>query len=471
MVSVDDSRLTELSAEPPQRLFPVLDRAAAMAPLVVLMAVLPGLTALVVVPPESTVVTKASNGPGIPNPEITSPWGSWLAEEPWRGWPGFDELTATWLPLVPAYLASVVLVWLAWHAGRGLFGARTGLLAALMVCCHTPLLMLGRSSEPLALSAVVATATVTGFVAHLQRTQRLVSLSLVVAIFGLATTLLLATPLVWPVVVLLFVAVVCHSVGELGFWGNGAKLKRSRADSRWHGPLSGLAVIGVAALLLGAYAAWSGPKQLDSVLLASAGRGLSGWHSMIERIHWLGWLGWLSGPVLLGIVDVVRGVLGADREKRLVAVLAMMWAVLVPLTIGLADAGYPLRLAEAFVLVPLAVLAGRGIESICERRVAVGSVVAATWISGCLGGDRVLNTMLGPVIADTGMRAGAVVVIAVAVGGGVALVCRRAELYQRRVLVSCLVLLVVAQVITGWLDVPVAAIESLIWTENWQNPA
>jgi hypothetical protein len=42
--------------------------------------------------------------------------------------------------------------------------------------------MLGRSSEPLAISAVVATLTVTGFVAHLQRTRSLVSLSLVVTV-------------------------------------------------------------------------------------------------------------------------------------------------------------------------------------------------------------------------------------------------------------------------------------------------
>ncbi|GIT30510.1 MAG: hypothetical protein Ct9H300mP1_25560 [Planctomycetaceae bacterium] len=41
VVGVDDSRLMELAADPPERLLPVLDRASAMAPLVVLMAVSP----------------------------------------------------------------------------------------------------------------------------------------------------------------------------------------------------------------------------------------------------------------------------------------------------------------------------------------------------------------------------------------------------------------------------------------------
>ena len=38
MVGVDDSRLMELAADPPERLLPVLDRASAMAPLVVFAA-------------------------------------------------------------------------------------------------------------------------------------------------------------------------------------------------------------------------------------------------------------------------------------------------------------------------------------------------------------------------------------------------------------------------------------------------
>ena len=454
MVSLDDSRLTELALEPPARLLPVLDRAAAMAPLVVLMAVLPGLTALVVVSPETPAV-------GTPATEISSPWGRWLAEQPWWGWLSEDALTVSWLPVVPAYLSSVILVWMVWHAAGGLFGARTGALAALMMCCHTPVVMLGRSLEPLALSAVVATATVTGFIAHLQRQRNLVSVSWLVSILGLATTVLLAAPLAWAVLALLSVAVVCHPAGELGLWGNGSSNPRTRIGGRWHGPVTGLTVIGGAGLLVGAWLYGFGDHESGSRLVTSTGRGLSGWPTAMQRIGWLESLGWLSGPVLLGVVDVIRGIVGGDRAARPVAVLATAWAVLVPLSVGLAEGGYPLRLAEAFVVIPLGVLAARGIESICERRVGVALVVAATWVSGCLGTDRLGDTLSGGSISDPWLRLGLVLAVALVVGLGATMACRGADKIRRRVLLGCIVLLLVAQLITGWLNVAVVHVESL----------
>ena len=112
-----------------------------------------------------------------------------------------------------------------------------------VVCCHTPVVLLGRTIEPLALSAVVATATVTGFVTHLQRTNHWLSVFLLVAALGLATTLLLAAPLACPVVVLVVTAVICHPAGELGVWGNGAVVTRTPVAGRWHGPVSGFLIV------------------------------------------------------------------------------------------------------------------------------------------------------------------------------------------------------------------------------------
>lgn len=466
MVSVDDSRLTELAVEPPERLFPVLDRAAAMAPLVVLMAVLPGLTSLAVVPLERAVVGVEASPPPVADPEIRSPWGRWVAAQPWRDWLSLDGLPANWLPVVPAYLASVALIWMVWHAARGLFGARTGLLAVVAVCCHTPVVMLGRTLEPLALSAVVATATVTGFVAHLQRTNRSLSVCLLVAVLGLATTLLLAAPLACPVVVLLVTAVICHPAGELGVWGNGTAVTRTPVAGRWHGPVSVLLVIGGAAVLVSTWELKVVQSLTNSETLVGISRGLSGWPVPIDRLDWLRTLGWLGGPLLLGIVDVTRDVFGSDRERRPVAVLAMAWAMLVPLAIGLAESGYPLRLAEAFVVIPLAVLVARGVESICDRRVTVGPVVAATCLSGCLGADGLLGRMLGQFIAGAWWQLVVVLMMAIAVGTGVSLSCRDNELYRRRILMGCLVLVLVSQVITGWLQVPIEALDSPALAEN-----
>tara|TARA_B100000470_G_scaffold150875_1_gene117426 strand:- start:557 stop:745 length:189 start_codon:yes stop_codon:yes gene_type:complete len=52
-----------------------------------------------------------------------------------------------------------------------------------------------------------------------------------------------------------------------------------------------------------------------------------------------------------------------------------------------------------------------------------------------------------------------VLVLAAIVGGGVSVACRRSESHQRNVLMACLLLVVAAQLLSGWLEVPVAAVE------------
>ena len=105
------------------------------------------------------------------------------------------------------------------------------------------------------------------------------------------------------------------------------------------------------------------------------------------------WLGWLSGPVVLGGIEVVRRIHVGDQAERPAAVLALAWGWLSCLGVGLAGEGYPLRLAESFAVVPIVVLSARGLEAVCDRRVRVGSVVPATCVSCCLGGHRVLSPL------------------------------------------------------------------------------
>ena len=90
----------ELAADPPERLLPVLDRASAMAPLVVLMAVLPGLTALVVVTPDTTRMSDAAGLSDQLSSRILSPWGRWVATQPWRDLFALDQFPVAWLPVV-----------------------------------------------------------------------------------------------------------------------------------------------------------------------------------------------------------------------------------------------------------------------------------------------------------------------------------------------------------------------------------
>ena len=349
MVGVDDSRLMELSADPPERLLPVLDRASAMAPLVVLLAVLPGLTALVVVTPDTTRVSDVSGLSDDVSSRILSPWGRWVATQPWRDLFALDQLPVAWLPVVPGYLATVVLVGLVWCVGCVVFRSRNGLLAAVLACCHTPVVMLGRSFEPLAVSAVVAGVTIISLVSHLQRSHRIVSIALAVSAVGLATTSLLSASLMVPVMVMLVVAVLSNPTGELGLWGTGSSVSRTRVGGRWRGPVAGVMVFSVATTAVVGWSWLVGRDPLVSWLWSDVGRGFTGWPEFLQRVGWLAiWLGWLSGPVVLGGIEVVRRIHVGDQAERPAAVLALAWVVLALLAVGLAGDGYPLRLAESF---------------------------------------------------------------------------------------------------------------------------
>lgn len=446
----------ELAADPPERLLPVLDRASAMAPLVVLMAVLPGLTALVVVTPDTTRVADVAGLSDQLSSRILSPWGRWVATQPWRDLFALDQFPVAWLPVVPGYLATVVLVGLAWCVGCVVFRSRNGLLAAVLACCHTPVVMLGRSFEPLAISAVAACVTIVSLVSHLQRSHRIASLSLAVSAAGLAATSLLSASLVLPVIVMLVIAALSNPTGELGLWGNGSSASRTRVGGRWRGLVAGVIVLSVAATVVVGWSWLVVRDPLVSWLWSDVGRGFTGWPELLQRMGQLAiWLGWLSGPVVLGSIAVVRRIHAGDQAEIPSAVLALAWGGLSCLGVGLAGEGYPLRLAESFAVVPIAVLAARGLEAVCDRRVRVGSVVPATCVSCCLGGHRVLS----PLFDEPWQGGVLVVVLAAIVGVAAAVACRRAESHQRNVLMACLVLLVSAQLISGWLEVPIAAVE------------
>jgi hypothetical protein len=255
---------------------------------------------------------------------------------------------------------------------------------------------------------------------------------------------------------MLVIAVLSNPTGELGLWGSGSSVSRTRVGGRWRGPVAGVIVFSVATTAVVGWSWLVGRDPFVSWLRLDVGRGFTGWPELLQRVSWLAiWLGWLSGPVVLGVIDVVRRIRVGDQSERPTVVLVLSWVVLSLLSVGLAGAGYPLRLAESFAVVPIAVLAARGLESVCDRRVRVGPVVAATCVSCCLGGHRVLAPLV-----DAAWQGGVLVlVLAAIVGGGASVVCRRSESHQRNVLMACLLLVVAAQLLSGWLEVPVAAVE------------
>lgn len=459
MVSVDDTRLTEMAAEPPGRLLPVLDRASAMAPLVVLMAMLPGLVSLVVVPPELRSGADAQAGAAD---AILSPWGRWLAERPWSH-PEAGGAVATWTAVVPSYLATVVLIWMIWHAGRGLFGARTGFLATLIVCCHTPVVMLGRSAEPISLGTVISVATIVGFISHLQRPRGPLSIPLGLAAVGLVATVLVAAPLAIPTAVMMMIAVACNPAGVVRLWGDLSGLGRTRVGAAWRGPWGLLAVVVLAAAGLVAWSSTTGSGLIDPQLRTAICRAFRGGleiHSLALVL--VSWLGLMAGPVLLGagnlVLDVIRGV-GSSRR---IACLVLAWTLLAIVLIGMALPGYAHRLAEAFAVVPLVLVATRGLESVCDRRIGVGPVVGATVVSCCCHSEHAVGWLVSAGFATSLWRTGLIVIAAAGLALAVSVVSRRNEPRRRRVLTACLACFLAAQIVSGLLDVPLAAVQATV---------
>ena len=309
MASADDLRLIELSAEPPRPLLVLLERADAMSPLVVLMAVLPGLVGLVAVAPDIAAE------PSFPLEEFLAPWARWLASQPWRDVFGDNA----WICVFPSWVATVVLVWLTWRTGRSLFGPRTGLLSALLVCCHTPVLMLGRVVEPYSLSAILATVALIGFVSHVQQHRKRWSVMQFLSTFALVATILVASPLVWPVIGLLLISVVLFSGAQMGVRGEPGRRGRNSVDDITRGLLSLLVVLIQAAVVLVVWDRWgSGDSSVRALWLASLEGWNVGWQGAegfwARGAELIGWLGLLVGPLILGAWDLLSQ--GVKRTRN-----------------------------------------------------------------------------------------------------------------------------------------------------------
>lgn len=459
MVSVDDGRLNEMAADPPGKLLPLLDRASAMAPLIVLMAMLPGLVSLMAVPPEIQSRTDALRGAAE---EILSPWGHWLADRPWIDWTVGDASVGTWTAVVPSYLATVVLIWMTWHAGRGLFSARTGFLATLMVCGHTPVLMLGRSAEPVALGTVVSATTIIGLIFHLQCSRGLLSIPLVLAAIGLVATVLVAAPLAIATLAMMMIAVACNPAGVVGLWGDPSGVGRTRVGGVWSGPLSLLVVVVLGAAGVMTWSAMSGRGLIDPQLWAASCRGIrGGMEFSLLALALVSWLGLMAGPLLLGLGDLVLDVIRGEGSSRRIACLVLAWTLLATVLVGRALPGYSRHLAESFAMVPLILVATRGLVSVCDRRIGVGPTVAATVVSCCCSSKTAVGWLFNGEVALLG-RMALVAIAAVGLAMAVSVVSRGNERRCRRILTACLACFLAAQIISGLLDVPVATVRATV---------
>ena len=175
MTVVDDARLLELAARRPKDVFPILERAASLSPLVVVLIVLPGVVALqsaTLSEPDAQWRLKGLELSTVPSifdavdPAATSsvtaikfqpPLGSWLIAAADR-WLPFD---ANSVPLLE-YLSAACLVPACFFLMSRLAGRRVGFLAAALAAFHGTFLQQYRHAGPQALAVAAATRRVLG---------------------------------------------------------------------------------------------------------------------------------------------------------------------------------------------------------------------------------------------------------------------------------------------------------------------
>jgi hypothetical protein len=270
---VDDARLLELAARRPRDVFPILERAASLSPLVVVLTVLPGVVAL-----QSATLSETdaqwrlkglelSTVPSIfdaVDPAATSsvtalkfqpPLSSWLVAAADR-WLPFD---ANSVPLLE-YLSAACLVPACFFLMSRLAGRRVGFLAAALAAFHGTFLQQDRHAGPQALAVAAALVAFWGFLGHIWQATEIVSIDLLIGGLALGVCLLAGGPLAFAVVgVLLLVSLVRidpHTETHQGGFGRSSPAASTsrgrRLWSAWHAARS----VGVMAATAFAAGGW-----------------------------------------------------------------------------------------------------------------------------------------------------------------------------------------------------------------------
>ena len=500
MAIVDDLQLVQLAREPARELFPVLNRASAMTPLVVLFAIVPGLLVLDCHPIsewdaqwglKSLAIMSADSIEDFTDPPATEipiavrwhpPLGTWLTTICLLV---VDPSWATRLVL-SSYFATLALVVLTFVLVRQMLGARIGFLAAILLGCREQLLQQVLVPAPYSLGIVLALVTFWGFLGHLRKPSNLVSLRLLAGGSGLGLCLLAAGRLAIVVFAILLIHVLALGIGITD-----ASHKNGRTTNRrsWVGgpALISLLVLALTAISIGGWwqlmmsqrhglefwSVWiSGTNSVNSGFEVSPDAFLHTESAFNVMQILVMSLVFLLGFSLLGFWQACREMFTQpESQRRQPLQFVVAWSVCGVITLyttlryGLLSGGeFDFGLWQSFSMIPLIVLAALGVDEVSQRRVApsafIGSVLITTaaltmhfdllhavlprWDRGTWIGWLLLGLLLGLLLA---------------VGYRVHAYCRSAEIYNRRLLATCTLLLVSADLIFGVISIRASARE------------
>jgi 4-amino-4-deoxy-L-arabinose transferase-like glycosyltransferase len=395
----------QLAAHRAEELLPVLNRADVLTPLVVLLAILPGLFAL-----EHRTLDDAgalwglksldrftvSRVEEVVHPKQTSPADVLKWQPPLGSW-----LTAAVMSIVGpsqtialvvvSYLSTVALVIVMFFLCRHLAGPRFAFWATLLLACHGPLLAQAQNPAPHSLALLLALCTFWGFLSHLHTTNSLVSVKLLLGGIAAGMCLLAGGPLVLVVLATLLL----YGLGLRRSSLNDSRSLpsvRDRIRGVWPAFISWL-LLGLTAFAVGGWwvlmmiseqgfpfwTGWiTGAVPGPNAQAAGLVRGNS---EIFAAEHFLAMLGVLTGLSVLGIWRACREVFdSADETRRRSLMFLIAWAgcaLLVWLRVQTAVA-HVAELWQGFLLLPCIALAAFAIVEISQRRVHILVVVGMT---------------------------------------------------------------------------------------------
>jgi 4-amino-4-deoxy-L-arabinose transferase-like glycosyltransferase len=409
-----------------------------MTPLMVLLAMIPGLYALASVTLSDQAAlwglrsldvltdfmakpsfTATSADPAVLEPPLCVATSALVAAtlSDWQPWALF----------LPSYLATVLLVFATFVLCRRLEGGRFAFWMVLLMSCHGPLLAQIQNASSPTLSLALAVLTFWAFIAHRQDADTLVSLKLLIGGITLGLCLLSGGPLAFVVVAILLLHVIGLR-GESPALRSGRRRTRRKVWSGWPA-LKSLFVLVLTAFSVGGWwplmliwqyganvtGIWlaNGMPLGESSLIDVSQTELSSFSLRAGR-RLLELQGGLAGLVLLGIWCVGRDMLRVEDERRrrrlqfLVAWLGCGLLVWVVLFRDQSVLPHSRSLWEPFVLIPSLAMAVVGIEEISKRCVSLPVVILLTGISmfGLFSDFIPLNDARGPILEPLALCGG-----------------------------------------------------------------
>jgi len=411
---VTDSEVTALAADRPEPMLPVLQKRRPLEPLIVVLAVLPGILALEHSGTDSGSAVWALRALSDFESEQVSKFL----------FPGRDGRTAslsaqpplaTWLtslaffaagpfrvhaPLIVPLLATAGVVWCIFRVLCELHGVPVGFWAALLLSIHSGTLLMAANATPTALSVFLILVCAGAWLRHVRERKGMVSARLLIAGLALGLTLLAGGPVVLAVLSLFLLHPVINrllsrSQSRPPVTGRSRFLMRSGTallvTMMTAFALGGWWLMSAASYDDNFWSRWFAGYDAATWSMSGAASGTSelnsgGPNRVLRMVLTIGPLLSLS---LYGVFRVVlnRPSTGQDMSRKgdhrasqgfLLSwlMVALGYALLTPTGGQTFEARC--TLADAFLLIPAVGLAAVGVEGILQREASLSEVLLLT---------------------------------------------------------------------------------------------